>query len=389
MSELEAVVKREDLDVGDEIGSGGQAIVYRLLSHSQILFKEYRGVRIDPDGLDRLIDWRTGLNAGDRDLLDRSASWPRSRVVNDDATVGVLIPEAPECFKIDVRGSSKLNEVQYLAFGDRARKLGLELPGPGERAGIIATLADLLELFDRHRIVHGDISFKNVLWSTKTDASTYLLDCDGALQGRHRSALPQVTTQHWTDPRVQKSTIARPDVDSDRLALGLLFFRTYFQVRANFTGTELQFDVPSHPPLNRSVDTLIEKTLHSSSGRSSASEWQRIRHLSTFLEQSGYSENVPAASSNGTHSAPTYGVKRIPSQGVTSAPPTYDPNAPRPSSPEPAKSTVASTATTSTKGLKSSSLNKPLRQNRVLQSLLALCVILAVVVVLLTLGVFA
>lgn len=385
MSELGSVTTRGDLDVGERIGSGGQAIVYRLRSHRQILFKEYRGVRIDPDGLDRLIDWRTGLNAGDRELLDRSASWPRSRVIDNDTTIGVLIPEAPERFKIEVRGSAKLNEVQYLAFGDRAKKLGLELPGPGERAEIIATLADLLELFDRHRIVHGDISFKNVLWTTKTNASTYLLDCDGALQGRHRSALPQVTTQHWTDPRVQNSTISGPDLDSDRLALGLLFFRTYFQVRANFTGAELQFDVPSHPPLNRSVDKLIERTLHSKSGRSTAGEWQRIRHLSTFLEQNGYDKSDNSMSSSGTRSAPTYGVKRTATQGVTSAPPTYDPSAPAVST-EDTATTTGNTSSATTQA-KQSALAKPLRQNRVLQVLLILCMTLATIAVLLAVGV--
>ena len=384
MSELAGTIDLTELEIGDEIGSGGQAVVYRVRNHHQILYKEYRGVRIDPDGIDRLITWRKELGAEDRELLDRSASWPQSRVLDGESTVGVLIPEAPERFKIEVRGSTRLNEVQYLAFGDRAKKLGLELPGPGERAEVIATFADLLELFDRHRIVHGDISFKNVLWTIKGNPGTYLLDCDGARQGRHQSPLPQVTTQHWTDPRVQSGTIEQPDVDSDRLALGLLFFRTYFQVRANFTGIDLEFDVPHRPPLNRSVDKLIENTLHSRSGRSSANDWQRIRHLPTFLEHNGFNDSDTASAARSASAAPTYGARPATARNASSAPPTYDPTAPEPTS----TPTSAQTASTSSVGSPTqASARKPLRKNPIFIFLLLTCVILATVAILLAAGV--
>lgn len=319
------VTEVDELEIGDQIGAGGQATVYRLRSHRQMLFKQYRLDRVDSDALDRLVEWRHGLNSGDRELLDRSASWVQSRVVSKEGkTVGVLIPEAPSRFYIEVRGKTRLNEIQYLAFGERASKLGLHVPGPGVRAEVIASIADLFEMFDRHRIVHGDMSFKNLLWTVRPEPAAYLLDCDCAHIGRHPGALPQVTTQHWTDPRVQDRKIRLPDVDSDRLAIGLLFFRTYFQVRANFTGMELRFEIPSEPKLNRSTEKLINNTLHSQSGRSPAVEWQKVRDLHTFLlENSGSS---PHAESNTKPSADRGSLRTYRTAAALSTPPAYDPN---------------------------------------------------------------
>lgn len=267
------------LSIGEEIGSGGQATVYRVLSPQwpETLFKKYENdVTVVSETIDALTAWRGGLNAAELETLDTSASWPRARVVDAGRTVGVLIPAAPDHFYVDVRGFRRLNELSYLVFGERSRKLGLTVPEPFVRAAVTANLVALMELFDRHKIVHGDISFKNLLWTSKPSPSCYVLDCDGVRMAELPPALPHVTTQHWTDPRLQAGTIRYPDLESDRLAIALVFYRSYFQARGDFTGGRIELPIPSEPALNAEVQTLLERALVGSAPRPSAAEWNVV-----------------------------------------------------------------------------------------------------------------
>lgn len=275
------VVDVASLAVGDEIGSGGQAVVHRVLTPQwpNMLVKLYGDVTPDAQSLDALISWRGSLSDTDLEILDTTTSWPRARVVDGSRTIGVLIPEAPENFWIDVRGSHRLNELSYLVFGERSRKLGLSVPAPYVRAAIVASLVAVMELFDRHGVVHGDISFKNLLWTSSPSPACYLLDCDGVRLGDMPPALPHVTTQHWTDPRLQAGAIRYPDLESDRLSLALVFYRSYFQARGDFTGGRISLAIPDVPSVNAALKEVLGRALVDSSPRPAASEWSSIRRV--------------------------------------------------------------------------------------------------------------
>ncbi len=117
-------------------------------------------------------------------------------------------------------------------------------------------------------------------------------------------------------------------MDSDRLGLGLLFYRTYFQVRGNFTGGELELEIPAEPRINKTVDRLLAATLHGGAPRSSAEEWQRVRHLRPFLESLADGNRQPTSSRSGRPTVPTYGKRQTSEPAAASAPPTFDPTAP-------------------------------------------------------------
>lgn len=269
------------LAIGDEVGSGGQASVHRVLSPQwpNTLLKKYRDVAPVAETLDALVSWRANLSDTDMEVLDTSTSWPLARVVDQGKTVGVLIPEAPDHFAVDVRGSRRLNELSYLVFGDRSKRLGLPVPEPYVRAAIATNLAAVMELFERHDIVHGDLSFKNLLWTSTPSPSCYLLDCDGVQMRDLPPALPHVTTQHWTDPRIQTGTIRHPDVDSDRLAMALVFYRSYFQARGDFTGAKIALPVPDVPAVDPGVRELLERALVDHAPRPAAKEWRVLERV--------------------------------------------------------------------------------------------------------------
>lgn len=281
MSGFPEVLDISSLRLGEEVGSGGQATVYRLADHPGHLLKRYRGVDADPAALDRLVEWRNSLGPVERETLDVRTCWPRARVTEGGLTIGVIIPEAPPEYLIEIGDGQtrKLNEIQYLTHADRAHRLGLVIPSATVRARLMADFAALLELFDRHSVVHGDISFKNLLWTVDPIPLIYLLDCDGARLGPHPAAVPQVTTQHWTDPRLQHGEIRHPDHDSDRLALGLAFYRTFYSARGDFSGGQIHLQLPETPPLPPEVSAVAQRSLSNDAPRPTPFEWRFLSQV--------------------------------------------------------------------------------------------------------------
>ncbi len=114
-------------------------------------------------------------------------------------------------------------------------------PGAAERVALVYALARLLEAWQNEpplpRVVHGDLSGKNVLWSLGPAPAVYVLDCDGASvrcgpdetekmrrevpDGADRR--PRATTPNWDDPALPPG--ATPTRASDRYMLGITFLR--------------------------------------------------------------------------------------------------------------------------------------------------------------------
>lgn len=275
MLDIPAQLARNDLTLANEpLGQGGQANVWRIEEYPRYLFKEY-AMDLDVDGalLDDLVACRSDMTEQDRALLDAATAWPIATVVDGDRTAGVIIAEAPDRFLLEGDTQKKPAELQYLVLRDRAGQLGVEVPPPFVRLQITAQLAAVLDLFARYEIVHGDISHRNVLWSSEPDPAVFVLDCDGASLQGNASPLPVVTTPHWTDPRVVDTTIEQPDVDSDRLGLALTFYRTFYQRAGNFTDGQIDIDVPDEPTVPDSVRELCREGLKMTTPRTSAEQW--------------------------------------------------------------------------------------------------------------------
>jgi hypothetical protein len=173
------------------------------------------------------------------------AAWPVSSVVGDDPSIalGTLMPRAPAEYWLRHRdGTKRLATLSYLATDPEriAVAYGVLMPPPGapERVALVYALARLLEAWQSGpplpRVVHGDLSAKNVLWSLQPAPAVYVLDCDGAtvrygpdeLGGElpdNADRRPRATTPNWDDPALAPG--APPTRASDRYMLGITFLR--------------------------------------------------------------------------------------------------------------------------------------------------------------------
>ncbi|MFF0863351.1 hypothetical protein ACFYUV_16450 [Nonomuraea sp. NPDC003560] len=216
--------------------NGESEIVYECAAHPGWLVKLYRPGHAAAAGgaagvLARLIALPAGMPAADRALIDRSVSWPVTRVVDGGRTAGVVIARAPAEFSVPMRmisGSTtvRLLEVDHLVQADPGffARRGWETPGPAERLAVARNLAAVGALLERHDVVYGDWSYANAFW-TRRSGRVFVIDVDSCgLTDR-----PWVESKMWDDPRVAPGD--RLTVRTDRYKLAVLVVRCLTGVR--------------------------------------------------------------------------------------------------------------------------------------------------------------
>ncbi|MGH9106108.1 MAG: hypothetical protein ACRDZX_09765 [Acidimicrobiales bacterium] len=295
----------------DGLSGGASPLVYKHLRQPRPLSELAAIV-----GFPSLLDLsRPGLAT--RAL--RSSAWPTMAVVGDDPelAVGALMPRAPAPFWLKHRdGTNRLATLSYLASDpDRmAVAYGVQVPAPGapERIALLFALSRLLDAWqhpDGPHVVHGDLSAKNILWSTDPAPAIYVLDCDGATVtagvagagpeeedepggagGKERLRL-RATTPNWDDPALSPGTV--PTEATDCYAIGLAFLRVVgaanFPLQARQrAGGVVNVDLALPRTWRRLPDmpglwALCERSLSvaNAPGRPSPAEWSA--HLEELL----------------------------------------------------------------------------------------------------------
>jgi hypothetical protein len=195
-----------------------------------MLFKQYTEQtrkEADPRCVDRLVAQPRLLTDTDRTIAEKSIAWPASRVVDGDATVGVLVPEAPEDLKVLVRrrGSrtrslrSERLDIDLLAKPNLylARR-GIPTQSFADRYVMCSRLIRIARLFERLHIVYADWSYSNAFWHP-VDHRVYLIDLDTCSYGPRK----HVETSGFEDPLTPLGL----DVDTylDRYRAALLVSR--------------------------------------------------------------------------------------------------------------------------------------------------------------------
>jgi hypothetical protein len=234
-----------DLRLGPLLAEGGEGRVYEvptppgeLGTVGRLVYKQLRSPQ-------PVAAWRS-LVAVPALLAERhvvaarrvltASAWPLAVVTdNDDPSValGSLMPRAPSPFWLRHRdGNQRLATLSYLASDpDRiAVAYGVDVPPPGgaERVALVYALALLLDAWQGGpgpRVVHGDLSAKNVLWSVRPAPAVFVLDCDGARVDDPGTSSQGVraTTPNWDDPATPPGS--EPSEVTDRYLLGLVFLR--------------------------------------------------------------------------------------------------------------------------------------------------------------------
>ena len=301
------VLDRGDLGpLGEVVGSGGQAFVYRLPAlqiddvPGPLVYKEFRDGHRPPSGLVGIAAKRLALPTDERERLDRSATWPLRVVRDRGQDCGVVLRLIPDAFFQERRlpGSGRtvrtLREIQNL-FVDRrlAGFVGMPFPETAERLAICRDFAAALHFMHRHELVVGDVNARNAAYRTDgAPRSVMLVDCDAVRVRGSAAVVAQLNAPDWEPPEGRSVlTIA-----TDRYKFGLFVLRCLAPGPQASTGTD---PTRAHEVLDDEGRALLERALgRDPAARPTMQEWGR--HLQALIAPppgagSGASASAPAS----------------------------------------------------------------------------------------------
>ncbi|QTD97056.1 hypothetical protein [Streptomyces cyanogenus] len=209
------VVERGTLALGRQLGQGGQGTVHQVTNKKineaenggwDVAYKEYATAvlpDLDAAALASQVGLLGELSADEgRWLCDRTA-WPAAVVERQGQACGFLMRAVPDPFRFAFRslagtstGTKRLANLEYL-LNDDAYVAGIGLTiSERDRLEILADLAATLTHLHRLGITVGDLSPKNLLFTTAPQPQCFLIDCD-AMRVRGATVLPQAETPDW------------------------------------------------------------------------------------------------------------------------------------------------------------------------------------------------
>jgi hypothetical protein len=213
--------------------NGESRLVYEIAGHPGWLAKIYKepaGAARSSD-LQRLVYLPTVMSQADQVLVDRSLSWPTTRVYDGTELVGVVMAKAPDPFYARLKAPSGRQdsaplEVDWLAMSPaKCEAAGLRPPDTGVRIRAVRELLEIGALFARHNLVYGDWSYRNALWDHRT-GQVFVIDMDSCGIGSR----DWVESYGWQDPLFQDRS-RRLTVHSDRYKLAMMAVRCLTAVR--------------------------------------------------------------------------------------------------------------------------------------------------------------
>ncbi|MFJ9950253.1 hypothetical protein [Kitasatospora sp. NPDC091207] len=228
-------VDRGTLVLDRLLGQGGQGVVHRVANRRineadgdgwEVVYKEYDPALLpvlDADALTAMVGLLGDLSGSEGRWLCEKTAWPAAVVRHEGRTSGFLMRAAPDRFHFDLRSlgnpaatTRRLANLEFL-LNDDAYVAGIGLAvSERDRLLLLADLAATLGRLHRIGITVGDLSPKNLLFTTAGRPECFLIDCD-ATRLRGASVLPQAETPDWQLPAGEEK--ATPAGDVHKLAL--------------------------------------------------------------------------------------------------------------------------------------------------------------------------
>jgi len=210
------------LELGPQLGSGGQGKVHRVANIPGQVLKRYYHQNVNADSLRELVEFPASLDEHDRaSLLERTA-WPDRRVTDGGRVIGFLMQEAPAHFLGRTAAGQKPRELQYLLYQPKALWGDIRPLDAAGRIRLAQDFVSFMRLLHRNLLAIGDISMTNVLWSAGPPVRVFVIDCDGIRRIGHPPVLRQPETPGWEDPQMPRTG---PDLDTDSYKVALVIGR--------------------------------------------------------------------------------------------------------------------------------------------------------------------
>lgn len=244
---LDLTVGLDGLGRRKELGRGANGVVYRLRGYriagmtGELAYKEYRAgtSAASVQGLSTIISLVNQLPPAQRAAVDQMTAWPLRVVVNSDGqAAGVLMRLIPDHFFADMLLPSKnreriAREVQHLIVDPaRTRRSQIAVPDDGDldsRIRLCERFAYLIAALHGAKLVYGDISARNVLYTLRPSPSVMLVDCDAARKEGSAAVNRQADSPDWDPPETQRDRKAgrspKQTQDTDRYKLALFVLR--------------------------------------------------------------------------------------------------------------------------------------------------------------------
>lgn len=217
-----ADVQESDLEIGDSLGMGGQGAAHELHGRaSGYVYKKYLLPDLNGHALTRLVSLPGVLSRRERAYLLATAAWPLARVLEGSQVKGFIMRKAPPEFWGGTNTRLRLRELQYLLYEPRPMWGDITPPDAAGRLEVVRQIAVLFALLHSKHLVVGDVSMRNLLWSS-SPIRIFMLDCDGIREEGMLSVMPYSQTPDWDDPDRQARD---SDLESDHYKLALIIAR--------------------------------------------------------------------------------------------------------------------------------------------------------------------
>ncbi|MHC0431292.1 serine/threonine-protein kinase [Streptomyces sp. O3] len=223
-------VSYDSLNRGSQLGRGGQGTVYQVTNKKineadgggwEVAYKEYSTAvlsLLDADVLASSVALPGTLSAVDGRWLCEKTAWPAAVVESQGSIRGFLMRAVPDRFRFTFQslagastGTKRLANLEYLLNEDSyVAGVGLSI-SDSERLVLLADIASTLSRLHRIGVTVGDLSPKNLLFTTTPRPECFLLDCD-AMRLAGATALPQAETPDWEIPVGEERATGASDV---------------------------------------------------------------------------------------------------------------------------------------------------------------------------------
>lgn len=262
------------------LNTGGEGIVYKCSQYPDKAFKLYKKEvehEIDLVALEKSVQIFHALPSGERPHFEERTAWPEMIVVENGVAVGFLMPllrDEMYCeygAVTETNTITQLREWQFLAYrkhwSNPNISTNLQEPSKDQLLELIIDFSKTVFLMHQHKLVIGDISFRNILWCTDGYLKTVLIDCDGIRHEGLRGPLAAKQTPDWIDFDRQTGSTDRM---TDLFKLGLANYRGYFGAGAGYPSDA------QPPELSTAADQAVfelSKRAVLSQAKPSATDW--------------------------------------------------------------------------------------------------------------------